>query len=272
MYYSRVENDKNLNVKSFWTTFNNICSAKSPEFSKLLNDLIIDSIGACNSKLEYIRNISYRISCFSNFEGEKELMENTTMWSHYADNHRGFCIKYLLNFEDVKYKDKILSGLFPVSYTSTPQSISPRELYKLQIQDDKLKLSQSVQKTVLKSLTTKSKFWNYEKEWRLILNENDTALLYDNSIPFLKIDSIYLGCRVEPTVKKFITNLADASGFGLFQTKQSDEKFILSSYSLNSKSQQWDEFHKKLWQIRNIKDKQEQSLLIQSLYKEDFPI
>ena len=271
IFYSNCEEDNNLIRDHFWTVLNKICKTKSSEFSLLINDIRFDAMKECESKMEYIRNLLFRISCFSNFDGEDELMENTTMWSHYADNHRGFCVKYKLNFDNIKYKDKILCGLFPVNYTSKTQKISPRELYKLRVQDNRLELNQSVQKTVLKSLTTKSKFWSYEKEWRLILNENDASLLYNNIMPFLKVDAIYLGCRIEANLKKFITNFAEDNGIEIFQTKQRDEKFSLSSYNLDTKSLQWDEFREKMWQIRRINDKQEQSSLIHSLYEEDFP-
>lgn len=56
---------------------------------------------------KHIKNLSrsfdyFRIRSFCNGETE-EALENLLMWSHYADEHRGYCVKYKLSkhFRDV---------------------------------------------------------------------------------------------------------------------------------------------------------------------------
>ena len=87
---------------------------KSDKFSLNVNSLFVNAIYECKKKVDFIRNIPFKISCFSNFEDELELGKNTTMWSHYAKEHTGFCIKYSTNLKNIIYKDIVSCGLFPL--------------------------------------------------------------------------------------------------------------------------------------------------------------
>lgn len=87
------------------------------------------------------------VTCFS------ENYKNILMWSHYADNHKGFCIGYK---KDILSKIKTPSGgsrLVEVEYAEKMPSIT--EL--------------STTKEINKLMVIKSTDWEYEKEWRLIL-------------------------------------------------------------------------------------------------------
>nr|WP_310789401.1 DUF2971 domain-containing protein [uncultured Alistipes sp.] len=255
------------NHDGFWHVFQSIGKNRSGDLLIKMNDIAMDGLRECESKIQHIRNIPYRISCFSNFLNEDELMQNTTMWSHYADHHKGFCLMYQLNFDNIIFKDAILCGLFPVKYTSRVPTLSPRELFKF----DNSVLTPSLRKAIVKSLISKSKFWNYEKEWRLILNENDTAMLYNNILPFVKADAIYLGCRIEPAIRKSIVKFAAEQNIEVYQTRQCDDKFCLSCYSI-SHSHHYDEKHEIERQIWNIKDSIEKGARMEKLYKEVYPI
>ena len=78
--------------------------------------------------MKSLRDTVYRISSFSHFSDEEELLENTTMWSHYADNHRGFCVKYKLDFEHSDFREILLCGLFPVRYRAKTEEITANQL------------------------------------------------------------------------------------------------------------------------------------------------
>ena len=102
--------------KYFSSEWYRICSNKSNEFFLFLNRLWITAHKECNQKTKFIRNLPFRIACFSGFEDDEELSKNTTMWSHYADNHKGFCVKYSLDsIENIDAKLKC--GLYKVRYT-----------------------------------------------------------------------------------------------------------------------------------------------------------
>jgi len=81
-------------------------------------------------------------------------------WPHYGDNHEGVCLTYSIP-ESFVIEQQI--GVGPVNYT-------PDSLYKALVG---LKLSavssnDEMQETIISLLTTKSKAWSYEDEFRLV--------------------------------------------------------------------------------------------------------
>lgn len=259
IFYSRCEDDKNYNKKSFFLTAYEINSYKSEAFNKLWNELHYKARKECEARIKYLRDITYKISCFSNFADEEELMENTTMWSHYADNHRGFCVKYSMDFTETHLKDILLCGLFPVKYSSRTEKITPKQLLNFKEENGVYYPTDAIKKKVLKSLLTKSRFWSYEKEWRLIISKNDCSLLYKNNIPFPKIEAIYLGCRIDESIAQLIIESAEKLGYKVFQTKKSESKFTLSCSEVNSKNKAKDEYYYKLKKADLIENKKDRS-------------
>ena len=74
---------------------------------------------------------------------------NPTMWSHYADNHKGFCIE--LDTDLVGFKH---NGPFPMHYTNDIKPIG--------LSDFGGPLSVLIQTNV------KNLEWQYEREWRML--------------------------------------------------------------------------------------------------------
>ena len=116
------------------------CLNKSKDFQLIINSFYVDIVRGCDRKVDFIRNMPFRISCFSNFNDEEELGKNTTMWSHYADNHTGFCIKYSTKFNSEIYNDVIRCGLFPVIYTSRIPKLTLQDFKSLRFSGDRLVL------------------------------------------------------------------------------------------------------------------------------------
>lgn len=257
IYYSRCEGDKNYRSKCFFSTSFEILDNKSKKFKEVWDKLYYKALDECDTRIKYLRNVTYRISCFSNFVDEDELMENTTMWSHYADNHKGVCVKYSMDFDNLKFRKMLLCGLFPVRYSSNMQNITTKQLLSMGETDDKFEVSDAIKKKTLKSLMTKSRFWNYEKEWRLILSQNDCCLLDENNIPFSKIEAIYLGCRIDKSIAELLLKIGDDSGFKVFQTEQSKDKFSLFSYQLGSSDEASNAFYSKLRKINAIDEEKD---------------
>ena len=244
----------------------NISDEKSEKFKRFLYDVVYEARAECRKKIDYIRNLEFKISCFSNFLDEDELLKNTTMWSHYADNHHGFCVKYKLDFVNQENISSIKCGLFPVKYTSRVPKISPRELMKLKFNNNDLELSNPVLKTAFKTLTTKSRFWNYEKEWRLIISSHNSDVLTNNVIQFVNIEVMYLGCRIEENLKKHLINFAENNKIQIFQTTQSNEKFQLNLTELHKKDLIEKEFWDKLSKIEQIENKNNKHVKTMNLY------
>lgn len=102
------------------------------------------------------------------------------MWSHYANNHRGFCIEY--DFSEDSHLRKIAQ---PVCYRETIPELSLANLHD------------GAENNFLDvCIFTKAKQWQYEQEWRVIMSEGERSF----QAP-AKTTSIIFGARM-PTEEK----------------------------------------------------------------------
>lgn len=111
------------------------------------------------------------------------------MWSHYADQHRGVCIKYMLVDNNGVRPEKI-------DYTR-PRAISANDILEW-IRFDPETVNDKIKEFYFFS---KAKEWKYEDEWRC-LSENSG----DIDCPF-KIYSILFGMRCNYAVIRTIVGL-----------------------------------------------------------------
>lgn len=118
--------------------------------------------------------------------------KNFLMWSHYADYHRGMCIKYKFDksfYDTLPSKDLCL--LYDVKYKgSFPES-----------EEGSL--------SILESLLYKNDIWRYENEVRL-LNYDPSCESDYKSIAFdgkVVIEAVYFGYRCQDDDKKLVESL-----------------------------------------------------------------
>ena len=96
----------------------------------------------------------WRVYCLS------EICYNIQMWAHYADGHKGFCLKFLNDAMEPLVKptnsDSFKNGMWPqkVKYSDQFPTIN-------RILDDDVT-------TDVKACLTKASGWSYEKEWRIV--------------------------------------------------------------------------------------------------------
>ena len=133
-------------------------------------------------KLFANQKISMGITCLS------EAPDSILMWSHYANNHRGFCVSYNL----LALNQKLQFSAVPVLYTQDRVC-----LHSISLDQDKL--SKETMSLFIKSITSKSTDWSYEKEWRIIQDETACGPKWDDKNKGALLDtispsSIILGC------------------------------------------------------------------------------
>lgn len=255
IFNSRCAENGNWHIKSFWSVCEETIQLKSESFKSIFEDIRYCAFRTSSYKMNLLRDSSYRISSFSHFVDEDELMKNTTMWSHYADHHRGFCVKYSLDFVKSNYKDILLGGLFPVKYSSRTEEITAKQLLDIEINDGRAKVNDNIKKKIMKSLLTKSPLWNYEKEWRLILSEDECISVSEYNIPFPKIEAIYMGCRIDKSIEKTIVNIGNKLNIDIYRTHQSNNRFELTVSKVNVKGLVDDEYFEKLKILNSMEDR-----------------
>ncbi|EHK2354846.1 DUF2971 domain-containing protein [Clostridium perfringens] len=137
-----------------------------------------------------------------------EEKDNILMWSHYAKNHQGICIEY--DYNDIS------------NYT---------EVYPVVYMEENIDLSKSIINIdpygIHKKIMIKFALWEYEKEWRIIFNNNDSKT-NGGLISFPKIKAIYLGCKINKDDKEKIIKLTKEKKIDLYQMKMEKNKFKLT--------------------------------------------
>lgn len=145
---------------------------------------------------EHIESLSksfelFRIRSFC--KGNKAI-KNILMWSHYADEHRGFCVKYKFS----KY------------FIKRPETNEYKHMYlkKINYRDEKIDLKSHSINTDL-AFAKKDKCWEYEDEVRLISYDLDNDNEFQQ-IPLdkeSKIEAIYFGCNCSDKDKQTVYNI-----------------------------------------------------------------
>jgi len=148
------------------------------------------------------------IACFC------ESVQSITMWSHYADYHKGFALEYEMRPTLTKgIKEGV--GLYPVIYDDIRYDASQYMAWAF------LKMFgiNAPNPDVLshtKCALHKSRRWEYENEWRLVdysmrnyLVENVTSINY-------KPTAIYYGVHIANENKERLHSIAKAKGIAEF--------------------------------------------------------
>ncbi|WP_288911097.1 DUF2971 domain-containing protein [uncultured Bacteroides sp.] len=166
---------------------------------------------------DYLRRNTF-IACFS------ETVKSITMWSHYADSHKGFVLEY--DFRNLNCQcdtcnkkdtcsDRVIYNLYPIIYDNRRyDATSFVECYLGLSLGLNSKINDKMYYT--KAALYKSTQWQYEKEWRLFLNKDNSIGLSCLNIK-VKPVAIYYGNDISAINKKILSGMAKEKGIKEYQ-------------------------------------------------------
>ena len=103
--------------------------------------------------------------------------KNLLMWSHYASEHKGMCLEFQRIFSTALADDKKTK---PMNYNDNYPSIQVNSiLNEVDTLSNKIRI-----------LHSKSKHWEYEKEWRHIVEQGNELHPWPAALT-----SVYFGCK-----------------------------------------------------------------------------
>lgn len=139
------------------------------------------------------------VSCFS------EVHDEMLMWGHYADKFTGFCLEFDTN-------DQLFSNAKKVDYSDEIPKINLEKTFASNNKDDLLKL-----------FCTKSKHWEYEKEWRCIHDSAGTAYTYKTE----SLTGVYFGPNIDKNLLEIICLILQGTNnkVKFWKGKRSDTTF-----------------------------------------------
>ena len=160
------------------------------------------------------------IACFS------EDIHSVTMWSHYANSHKGFALEYDTKAFRLKcqFCDQLkqcnkaaICNLYPVIYQK--QRYDATDFLGWYIgRSMGLPIKNPDTFTSSKALLYKSPQWSYEKEWRLIVSKlNDFQDKSPVCIDHLRPTAIFYGQRISQINKKMLHLIAKEKGISEYQ-------------------------------------------------------
>ncbi len=138
--------------------------------------------------LEKVFKECLKVTCFTLRSDDGNREEDILLWSHYADSHRGVCIKYKINCHKLPNEESSFSCLLDVDYNTFDLSSINDECYR-------------------RVFSTKATCWKNESELRLIYFDcNARGGYHPIKIPG-RITDIYFGLKCDPEHEKTITNV-----------------------------------------------------------------
>ena len=160
------------------------------------------------------------ITCFS------ETIHSVTMWSHYADSHKGFALEYDTSAFQLKCQscDKMkqckkasVCNIYPVIYHKQRYDATDYLAYYIGKRLG-MPMKNPDTFTTSKCLLYKSPQWSYEKEWRLIVSKINE---FQDKIPVcisnIRPNAIYYGADIASINRKMLHMSAKETGIKEYQ-------------------------------------------------------
>ena len=148
----------------------------------------------------FVNKRTATIACFS------ETIKSVTMWSHYADYHKGFVLEYDLRPTLSNGIPNV--GIYPVIYDDKRYDGTQYILWEF-LRMLGVKLPNPDTLSYIKCALHKSSQWEYEKEWRLIdSNLRDNIISENITWVSLKPTAIYYGTNISSDNKNRLHSIA----------------------------------------------------------------
>lgn len=139
---------------------------------------------------------TFTVACLS------ETSSSVLMWSHYASEHKGFCVEY--SGREIYQYETVYKHLFPVKYLDEKD---------MQIPISALALDYSG----LYSVLCKTKEWDYEREWRICFGIEDVEGPRNIQLP--KATGVYIGAFMSKGDRTRILDIASSKGIPVYQER-----------------------------------------------------
>lgn len=123
----------------------------------------------------------WRVACFS------ETNKSILMWSHYAENHTGFCIEYDFNQSSLNLKKRFHPVYYSEDRYFIPGSFANGD-------------NESANQAIYGAPFHKSSIWDYEQEWRMVFHKKELhGFSSDGKYNYIPaqdcITAVYLGTK-----------------------------------------------------------------------------
>jgi hypothetical protein len=203
-----------------YITSNGKSGANPKQMAEFMSQTIPGYINSTVEILQALRTIA-QICSFS------AVHDSILMWSHYADQHKGFCVEYDLGKFDPG--DAFLKNLYPVIYSKELADLTPwaEKLVSCGAGD----LTTGV---LLLAVIQKFTGWEYEQEWRYIRFQEPPKQDRNRSMPLP--NRVFLGAKAPAATIEAVVATCSEKSVPVFQMRMSSDKYELLADPVQSSS------------------------------------
>jgi len=149
-----------------------------------------------------------------------EVSDSILMWSHYADNHRGFCVEYGLR--GLASEHPFRKFLYPVIYSELLYDLTPWAEKLVHPSREEFNAD-----CLILSVLYKFMGWQYECEWRLV--EVTKSPEVDHNFPTPAPTRVFLGSQMEEEKRKELLAICGEKKIDALQMWLAKDRFQLLS-------------------------------------------
>lgn len=190
-----------------------VLQAHGRKLSDSWMNILTSGLSKCMSEIKD----AVRVVCLS------AVNDSMIMWSHYANNHAGYCIEY--NFEKM---DMFYEHLYPVVYIKDRYAVSKSDMIKENNQ------------WLYQSICRKSDVWAYEHEWRIVTANYNKVMPQKLKYPDGKyvlnlkdnIKGFYLGAKISDDFKCEIIQFGRENKIAIYQMISSSKAYELETQKI----------------------------------------
>lgn len=179
-----MDDESNNIYRGIYDKYKGIISQEElEELFKIFNKVTIEG-----------RQHTFKVACLS------ETNASVLMWSHYSNDHKGFCIEY--NGQEIYNNELIDKRFFPVKYIGENEEQIPISALALDYPG-------------LYSVLCKTNVWSYEKEWRICFGIEEN--LKPSNIQLPKSTGVYIGAKMPSEHRETIIDIAKIKNIPIYQ-------------------------------------------------------
>lgn len=185
--------------------------ANPKKIAELISQAIPGYINSTKDFLQALRTVA-QVCSFS------AVNDSILMWSHYADNHKGFCVEYdLARFDP---GDAFLKNLYPVAYSNDLSDLTPWAEKLVSGMAGDLDIG-----FLLMGVIQKFTGWGYEQEWRYIRFQEPPNQERNRSMP--PPSRVFLGAKAPLQTTEAIVAICQEKNIPVWQMRMSSDRYEL---------------------------------------------
>lgn len=185
---------------------NKVWASSAGKFNDPYDSAIVVKSNGISAIEKDLKNLSESLAAHTYVSCFCEKSNSMPMWSYYAENHSGFCVKYATS--------KLEEVVLPVFYDNSVKTLADIKDYT---------------NALLEMTNIKSEEWKHEQEWRMIsIEDRDSPIKKGKLLNTTKPTAVYMGCNTEGKLEKELLKYCENYKVSLYRYDLDAQSYSLT--------------------------------------------